>query len=393
MYPMIHKTLKDYYNVKDTQGNTHTGFLQAMDFTGMSFPVLNEITVSILDAYIFNRLSKCVALNQWGEYLHYDANIKELRIDAAFYTDFVNALFVELMQADKFNTSILKADFTALSAKDLKKITYGTRTTNRNYDNVVLEIKRGNDTEGTTARTDTHTAESATDTHTTQQATDMHTTQQATDTHTTQQATDTHTAQTYTDTHSADAVQDTHGTTARTDTETPGTKTTTSRLYPLGASAYVDDTQSTEAQTQSTRETGAQTQTDNLGVRRTSDVMGARSESDVIGARSESDVIGARSESDVIGARSESDVIGARSSSDITGAQTKTKTYGDVTNETKEREDVETIQTHIDTEEHTKHVIISPEKYFEIERELANINAFTLVADAVKKTFAASFWQ
>ena len=382
MYDRPH-ILKEFFDAKDTEGVTHSGFLRAMDFSGLQIAILNDVTISLLDNYIFNTISRITALKQWAGYLQYDADHKEYRIDADFYSAFVSALFVNLLTADKNNTDILKYNFSSLSAKDTKKLTYGEKVTNRNYDNVMIEVKRGNDTEGTTARTDTHTAESATDTHTAQSATDTHTTQQATDTHTTQQATDTHTANTYTDTHSADAVQDTHGTTARTDTETPGTKTITNKLYPLGASAYVDDTQSTEAQTQSTRETGAQTQTDNLGVRRTSDVMGARSESDVIGARSESDVIGARSESDV---------IGARSSSDITGAQTKTKTYGDVTNETKEREDVETIETHIDEEEHTKHVIISPDKFFELQKELAQINAYTLMADAVRKTFAAGFW-
>lgn len=312
--------LKDFYNMKDTTGTTHNGFLTAMNFTGLQFDILNDVTISILDNYIYNRLSELIALKQWNDYLKWDPDVKERRIDATFYADFVSALHVELLTADKVNTDILKYNFTSISAKDLKKISFGEKVTDRNYDNVLIELKRNNDTEGTTARTDTHSSNQVTDTHT-----------------------------------DANAI-DTHGTTARTDHETPGTVTTTGKVYPLGASAYVDDTQTIQSTTQSTMETGAQTVTDNIGQRQ------------------------------------RTDVIGARQDTDITGAQTLTKTYGDQTTETKEREDTETIHAHIDNEEHTKHVIITPEKYFEIQRELASINAYTVLGDAVRRTFSAAAW-
>ena len=317
---MYEHILKEYYNAKDTAGNVHSGFLAAMDFSGLSFPILNDVTVSILDKYVYNRVSEIIALHQWSKYLSYNKDVKEWRIDADFYTDFVDSLFVELLEADKYNTDILKYSFQSISAKDLEKITFGAKVTQKDYDNVIVTVQKGNDTEANTARTDTHTTQQATDTHTTQQVTD------------------------------------THGTTARTDTETPGNVTEEHKRYPLGGSAYVNDTQDTRAQLQSEKVTGAQTVTD------------------------------------TIGARSESDTIGARSESDVTGAQTLTKTFGDKTTETGERQDVETIQSRIDNKEHTKHVIITPEKYFEIQQELANINAYTLIADAVRRTFSAAYW-
>lgn len=320
MYPMMEKTLKDFYNVKDTQGQTHTGFLQAMDFSGMSFPVLNEITISILDAYIFNRLSHCVALRQWGDYLQYDKDAKEIRIDAAFYSAFVSALFVELMEADKYNTTILKGDFSALSAKDLKKVTYGEKTTNKHYDTVVVEITKGNDTEGTTARTDQH-SETA-----------------------------------YKDTEKLGARSDSHSETAHTDTITPGTETDEHLRFALGGSVYNEDTKDVKTHTA------------------TNNAYGATSGSASIGQQ-----------------ENETD-YGARSSSDTIGAQTVTKTFGDKTTETDARNDSEVILSRIDQEEHTKHILISPEKFFEIEKELASINAYTIVSDAVKHAFAASYW-
>ena len=258
--------LKEYFNIKDTNGVLHNGFLQSMNFSGLTFDILNDITIAIMDAYIYNKFSDIIALNQWGEYLEYDEENKEWRIDADFYSAFVNALFVELMEADKIDSSILKYNFTSLSATELKTITFGEKTINRGYDTVKVELKRGNDTTGNTARTDT---------------------------------------------------------------ETPGTVTTTDKIYPLGASDFVNDAQSISSKTQTSK---------------------------------------------------------------TTGAVTVTNTYGDQTQTTDGRQDSEVVLTHVDQEAHTKYVFISPEKYFEIQKELASINAYTIFGNAVKYAFSAAFW-
>ena len=357
MFTEITKTLKDFYNVKDTQGQTHNGFLQSMNFSGLQISILNDVTISILDAYILNRLSRCVALAQWDEYMTYDKNAKEFRINAQFYSDFVNALYVELLQADKVNTDILKYDFRSISAEDLKKITYGEKTTNRHYDTVLVEVTKGNDTEGTTARTDTHAENARTDTETLGSHTDNHSVAAHTDTETLGTHTDTHTAG------------------AHTDTVTPGDITDEHLRYALGGNTYQSDTKDTRTQGN------------------TSTAYGATSGSDAFGAQENSTAYGATSGSDVYGSQENSTAYGAVSETDITGAQTITKTFGDENRETSARDDSETIESRIDQEEHTKHVIISPEKYFEIEQELAEINAYTVFGDAVKSAFAASYWR
>lgn len=357
MYTMMQKTLKDFYNIKDTQGQTHNGFLQSMNFSGLTFPVLNEVTISILDAYIFNRLSHCVALRHWADYLQYDATAKEIRIDADFYAAFVNALYVELMEADKFNTSILKGDFSSLSAKDLKKITYGEKTTNKHYDTVVVEITKGNDTEGTTARTDTHTENTHTDT-------------ENIGTHT-----DTTNLGERTDDETLGARSDSHSETAHTDTITPGDVTDEHLRYALGGSTYQSDTKDIKTQTATTNAYGATSGTAGIGQQINERVTGDQENSIEYGAQENSTVYGAKSESDVI------------------GAQTITKTFGDQNKETSARDDSEVIESRIDQEEHTKHILISPEKYFEIEKELASINAYTIMSDAVKRAFAASCYE
>lgn len=394
MFPvMMEKTLKEYFNAKDTQGNTHSGFLNAMDFSGLSIPILNEVTVSILDAYIFNRLSRCVALSQWAEYLNYDKDAKEFRIDAQFYSDFVNALFVELIQADKFNTSVLKHDFTSISAKDLKKITFGAKTTNRHYDNVVVEITKGNDTEGTTARTDTHTELAHTDTENLGERVDSETEELHTDKITIGAHEDHHTIGETEANETLGARTDSHSENAHTDTITPSGKTSEHLRFALGGNTYNSDTEDIDTYTAGTNAYGATSGNTGIGEQRNKRTEEERENIDDYGAQINYNQYGETSKSNTVGAQENSTEYGAISETDITGAQTITKTFGDETRETSGRDDSEVIASRIDQEEHTKHILISPEKYFEIEKELAEINAYTLFGDAVKRAFAAAYWR
>ena len=312
--------LKDYFSAEDLQGQVHTGFLQSMDFSGLSLDILNEVTVSMLDPYIFNMLSNLKALGQWDAYMVWDPVTKGYLINRAFYADFVNALYVELLQADKANDTILGYNFKSISAQETEMLVYGAKETERDYDKVVVEIKRGNDTEGATARTDTHDFDA------------------------------------YIDTHANTARTDTQDIGARSDTETPGQATTTNKLYPLGGSGFIDDTQSITSHLQTSRSQGLQ------------------------------------QNQNVTGAMTVTDNMGAQKTTDVTGAQTTTRTWGDQTHETDARKDGELIKTHTDTKTRTKVILISPEKYFEIQKELASVNAYTLFADAVRRAFGAAFF-
>lgn len=122
----------------------------------------------------------------------------------------------------------------------------------------------------------------------------------------------------------------------REDENTPGNTTETNKIFPLGGIAYQDDTQTETAQLKSTSVTGEQVNT--------------------------------------------------------TGEQIIDVEHGDVENDTDAREDQEEIATYTDTETYTKHVIISPEKFFAIQKELAEINAYTLLRDAVNRAFARGVW-
>lgn len=312
--------LKDYFSAEDLQGQVHTGFLQSMDFSGLSLDILNDVTISMLDPFLFNTLSDLKALKQWDAYMVWDPATKGYLINSDFYADFVAALYVELMQADKANDTILGYEWKSISAQEQEQIVYGAKETQRDYDKVVVEITRGNDTEGATARTDTHDFDA------------------------------------YIDTHANTARTDTQDIGARSDTETPGQITTTNKLYPLGASGFIDDTQNITSQLQTSRSQGQQ------------------------------------QNQNVTGAMTVTDSMGAQKTTDVTGAQTTTRTWGDQTSETDARTDTEAIRTHTDTKTRTKVIMISPEKYFEIQKELAAQNAYTLFADAVRRAFGAAYF-
>lgn len=375
MFDCNERILRQYYNAKDTQGTTHNGFLQAMDFSGVSIPVLNEVTLSILDAYIFNRFDRSVALAHWAHYLQYDHTAKDYRIDAAFYADFVNALFVELLQADKYNTNILKYNWTSLSAKDIEKITYGAKQTDRHYDIVNVTVTKGNDTEATTQRQDSQSIGARSDSQSLGAREDGQSIGARSDSQTLGQRQDSE---------SLGQRQDSHTEAARTDTSTPGSKTLTHERYPLGASAYINDTKDTETYTQSTNQTGAQSG---------SNTIGTQSNSYTQGSQSNSSTQGAQENSFTQGAQSNSFTQGAQSNSFTEGAQTLTKTFGDQETETDARDDRETIAIHIDEKEHTKHIIITPDKYYEIQQELSRQNVYGIVASAVRRAFSASYWR
>lgn len=330
--------LKDYFSAEDLQGQVHAGFLQSMDFSGLSLDILNEVTVSMLDPFLFNKLSELKALGQWDAYMVWDPTTKKYLIKREFYADFVNALYVELMQADKANDTILGYNWKSISAQEQEQIVYGAKETQRDYDKVVVEITHGNDTEAITARTDTH--EDA-------------------------EHTDQHASGARIDTHANTARTDTQEIGNRTDTETPGQSTTTNKLYPLGGAGFIDDTQSITSQLQTSRTQGQQVIENETGP---------------------------MTVTDNVGAQTVTDTIGKREITDVTGAQSTTKTYGNVANETDARTDTEQIKTHTDTKTRTKVIMISPEKYFEIQKELAAQNAYTLFADAVRRAFGAAYF-
>ena len=307
---------KDFFNAYDTAGTQHTGFLQSMNFSGMTSQVtfLNELTMAFMDAYLYNELSQSLVLRQWANYMQYDKTDQRMEIDATFYADFVNALAAKLMRAEKWY-QLTQANFTSLSATDIKTIEHGLKETDMDY--------------GATQETNQYGQQQRTDVHGAQGVTWNYDKVEI----------------------KLERAQDTHLKGAESGTSG---STVTNKLFPLGASAYVDETQSTTSGTTSAQ---ARTDTDTWGNQDTT--TKARTDGE----------------------------------SRASFTDTSTDAQHTDTRSTIAKQDKQTIKAYVDTERHTKYIIISPEKYYQIEKELAEIGVYDLMKDAVRETALLCVWE
>ena len=410
---------KTYFDRYDTQGVYHNGFIQSIDLSSyVDFTFLNDLSTAIVDSYLFNEFSNRVVLDRWKKYMKWDKDNKRFVIDPTFYTNAVNALFVYLSKSEKF-FGILNTNFSTLSATEIETINhgarsgskqYGAQTIGRDYDKVVVELMRGTETENRGTHTDTETRGTHTDTENVGARTDSNTRNAYTDTETLGQHTNSETHEQYKDTEKLGARTDGETLGARTDSEEVGAQTIgttkTEKIHPYDAQDFVDDTQSIEsvsngAQTNG-KTTGQQINSKNVGQQDNETTHGKQEITNGFGEQQNTNAFGAQTENTTQGAQTNSNVYGAQEISNAYGAQENTKSFGKTSNETKARADAETrgahtdsesVSAYIDTKNRTKVLILSPEKYYMILRELADKNIYTLFADAVNGCFLSDVFE
>lgn len=443
------KLFKNYFNRYDTSDVLHNGFVQSLNLTAYTdLTMLNDLSGVIIDSYLYNELKNRIMLSRWKKYLTWDETRKDFIIDPAFYSEAVVALYVYLAKSQKF-FDILNTNFSSLSATELEQINHGSKSTGRVYgealktnvyDKVTVELMRGTETENRGTHTDSRSHGAHTDTETHATYTDTVSEGAYTDTETHAQYTDTENVGTHTDTETKGAHTDTETKGQHTDSETRPTftdtenvgthtdqenkgaqansNTTTNSVYPFDGQAFVPDTKSEESAS-----VGAQNNSTVYGAQINSTVhgeqvvnkafaqqvnttqyaeqinttgYGAQENSTIHGQQQITNVNGAQTQNNVYGAQEITNAHGAQSISDVYGAQENTKSFGKTTNETKTRTDTETKGAHtdnetvsafIDTKTRTKVILLSPEKYFEIQKELAAKNVYTLFSEAINECF------
>ena len=306
---------KDYFDRYDALGTLHTGFLQSMDLTAYTdIEFLNELTANLMDAYLYNELSESLVLKRWKQYLVLDKAENRFEIKSAFYTDFAAAVYAYLAKKQRW-WELAQTNFTSLSATDIKTIEHGLKETDLDY-GATQETSQY----GQKQRTDLHGAQSATRNYDKVVVTVEH-------------------------------EQDTHVTGAESGSSS---ETVTNKVFPLGASAYVDDTQSSSSGTTSAQ---ARTDTDTWGDQEST----TAAREDTEGRASYTDT-----------------------STDAQHTDTKSATA---------RQDKQTVKAYVDTERHTKNIVISPEKLYEINKELVEIGAYDLMLEAVRETMILGVWE
>lgn len=379
---------KHFFNCYDTVGQQHTGFLQSMDFSALeeSVTFLNELTWAFMDAYLYNELSESLVMRQWGRYMHYSRENERFEIMSTFYQDFVNAVAAKLMRAEKWY-QLTKVDFTSLSATDIKTIQHGSKETQRDYgqDETTNVYGQQQDTNIFGAREKTQRFGDL-------EETNIYGKDETETVYGQKHSQLTHGQQTITKNYDAVVVSvkrddDTHiiGQT-KTDTNT----TTTNKLYPLGAVAYIDDTQSV---VDDTTQTAQQSNIDQWGDQ-TSNTAARRDEE---GHASYMDTTLDNQHTDSETRKEHKDVHSIDQHTDVTEDATHTDTVTSAAHtDTKTRDarrDTEQIKAYTDQETHVKHIVISPEKYYQIEKELADIGVYDLMKDAVKETMLLCVWE
>ena len=379
---------KHFFNTYDTTGTQHTGFLQSMDFTALeeSVTFLNELTWALMDAYLYNELSESLVMRQWGQYMHYSRENERFEVMSTFYQDFVNALAAKLMRAEKWY-QLTKIDFTSLSATDIKTIQHGSKETQRDYgqDETTSVFGQQQNTNVYGAREKTQRFGDFEETH-------IFGEDETETVYGQKHSQFEHAKQTITKDYDAVVVtverdNDTHIVgQATTNTDT----TTTNKLYPLGAADYVDDTQ---AVANSETRTTQQTNTDTWGDQETN--TAARKDKEEHAAYMDTTLDNQHTDTETRQEHTDTHAIDQHT--DVTEDATHTDTTTSATHtDTKTRDarrDTEQIKAYTDQETHVKHIVISPEKYYQIEKELAELGVYDLMKDAVKETMLLCVWE
>ena len=378
----------DFFNTYDTTGTQHTGFLQSMNFTGIlsDIPMLNELTMAFMDAHLYNELSGSLVLRQWGEYMTYSKEHDRHEIKAQFYADFVAALYAKLTKSEKW-FELLETDFKSISVTELETINHGKKETE--------------DQKGQGQRTNVYGADIKQRDYGQTQDTNAYGAD----------ITQTEYGQTQdTNAYGADVKQMEYGATSTTraydkvtvdithgqDTHLIGaahiatSNTTTNQIYPLGAADFVNDSKSVVAGTQ---DNNAQTNTDTWGNKKDetaarNDTESALAHTDVTTTAAKTDTLTGAAHTDVESRAARTDTVTGAAHTDVESRATRTDTVTDA-----QRTDTQTIKAYTDTINRVKHIVISPEKYFEIEKELANIGVYDLMLEAVKETMLLSVWE
>lgn len=306
---------KDFFDRYDALGTLHPGFLQSMDlsaYTDITF--LNELTANLMDAYLYNELSDSLVLKRWKHYLVWDKAENRFEIKSAFYADFAAAVYAYLAKKQRW-WELAQTNFESLSATDIKTIEHGLKETDMDY--------------GATQETNQYGQKQRTDLHGAQSATRNYDKVVVT----------------------VEREQDSHVTGAESGSSS---ETVTNKVFPLGAAAYVDDTQSSSSGTTSAQ---ARTDTDTWG--------------------------------------DQESTTAAREDTEGTAAYTDTSTDAQHTDtkSTIAKQDKQTVKAYVDTERQTKHIIISPEKLYDINKELVEIGAYDLMLEAVRETMILGVWE
>ena len=482
---MFDNRLKDFFSVYDNHGTFHNGFLQSIDLSSyVDLTIMNEITLNIMDSFIKNEIGNMKTMQNWNSFLTWDKETKKYIINSDFYETAKYTIYVYLLRSQRFY-NLLNTDFRSLSAQETEQIVYGAKEEQKDYDKVVVNIERENDsitygqelltksfgifereTEFGNTRKDLHFGAKEKETEFGNTRKDFNFGVKETETEFGNTRKDIHTGAKEKETEFGNTRKDLHFDTlekelefddtrkdlhygnhetdtaygATSETFNTGTQTnssgTTNQTHPFDVVAFLDDTASststsngarqdtkssvlhtdtvtdklhedyettasrTDSETTTARDdyettathtdTTTETATDDYELNAThTDTVTESTHADYETSATHTDTVTetATDDYETNATHTDTETEKAHTDTETNASHTDTNTYGDVTNTTDNRTDVTTIKTHTDTKTKTKIILISPDKYFEIMKELMSYNVYDILINAIKDCF------
>ena len=320
-----------YFNPYDAIGHQYAGFFQNLVLNQKypSLEVLQEIASININSYLYSEFSNRYVTDYWASFMHWDKENKRYNIDPTFYEAFAYALCSRLNDAENLY-QLTQFDWDKIKDEIDKTKTYGEHSKTR---------ERGNDTTTTGARRDTQNLDYAQQHSVT--TTDLGERKTiVTDDIAQRKKVDTN----------AYAKQE-------SDLTTENDK---AAFNPDPTAVYSADTKS-------------RTHGENIKAR--TDTLTSVEDPSKDEHTTDSDPI---HDTEHVTSDAHHDTI----TNDM-GAQTTTDTYGNITDRSFE---------HIDTEKIESEKGFDPAKLLEIKKELAAINAYKVVGDAIAATLLCNDW-
>lgn len=410
---MFDKRLKDFFSIYDEHGTFHDGFLQSIDLSGYTdLTILNEITLNIMDYFLKNEIGNIKTMSQWNAYLTWDKEDKKYKINSDFYDSAKYSIYSYLLRSQRF-FNLLNTDFRSLSANETESIVYGQKEEQKDYDKVVLNIERENDSINYGAESTTKSFgifEKELEFGNTRKDLNYGAMETETEFGNTRKdysfglkETENEIGNTRKDLHYGINEKETEfGNTSETLNvgQQINSSDTTNQTHPFDMNTFLDDTASATSNTNGARSDTktALTHTDTETNKAHDDYETNATHTDTLTEKAHADyeteqthtdteTVKTHADYETTATHTDTETEKAHEDTETTATHTDTKTFGDITNTTDNRTDTTTIKTHTDTKTKTKIILISPDKYFEIMKELMSYNVYDILLQAVRECF------
>ena len=301
----------------------------SVSFSGFEF--WSDITMTLLDNYLNSTLRTNQLIDEAGEHIEYDHALKLWKVKSTFpYQALGDALIGDMVSLEGYFKLMTTENLNIIEYDDVDTNEYGQKVTVHNYDKVEIELKNGQKVR----------KENIAD-HTTD-----------------------YDYPTYDDSTEYGEAVTTNDIAARTNTEVQGVSPahagdeTIRSVMGFNSNAFSDAEKTVTKKDKMTTTLGG-------GL-------------DTVTNELHTDTLTHGAHKDVVKEHSHLDTFTDEASTD--------------NHNTKARVDRDTVQTYIDEFTHTKHIIMDPYKYYEIQKEMADFDIYPQVREIVKAIICKGVW-